>query len=210
MNYKFITIEGTIGAGKTTLAKMLAAELQTSLLLEEFINNPYLPDFYADPEKHALPLELSLLLERHHQLNEQIALQQLHTSPCVSDYYYIKSLLFAQINLPENQYLLFKRVFELITANLPTPDLIIYLNRPVAILKQAILKRGRPYEQGITPAYLASVQQTYLNYFKALKDKRVVILNIGELDFENKTDDYKKLNSLITKSYPFGVTELNL
>ena len=210
MNYKFIAIEGVIGAGKTTLAKMLASELQTTLLLEEFMNNPYLTDFYTEPDKHALTLELSLLLERHHQLTEQVSLQQLHQSPCVSDYYYIKSLLFSNINLPESQYLLFKKTFELITARLPEPDLIVYLSRPVAVLREAIVKRGRTFEQPITTAYLASIQQAYMNYFKSAKDKRVLILNIGELDFEKKKDDYKKLSGLINKSYPLGLTELNL
>jgi deoxyguanosine kinase len=210
LNYKFIAIEGAIGAGKTTLAKMLAAELQTTLLLEEFIDNPYLSDFYAEPDKHALTLELSMLLERHYQLVEQVSLQQLHESSCVSDYYYIKSLLFANINLSEGQFLVFKRVFELITANLPSPDLIIYLNRPIAVLREAITKRGRIYEQNITTAYLASIQQAYISYFKLLKDQRVLILNIGELDFEKKRDDYKKISTLINKSYPLGITELNL
>jgi deoxyadenosine/deoxycytidine kinase len=210
VDYKFIAIEGVIGAGKTTLAKMFASELQTTLLLEEFAENPHLRDFYAEPEKHALTLELSLLLERHHQLLEQVSLQQLHESTCVSDYYYIKSLLFANINLPEGQYLLFKQIFELITAHLPSPDLVIYLSRPVAVLREAIVKRGRAYEQGITTAYLASIQQAYTTYFKTLKDKRVLILNIGELDFEKKKDDYKKISTLIHKSYPLGITELNL
>lgn len=210
MDYKFITIEGVIGAGKTTLAKMIASELQTTLLLEEFISNPHLADFYAAPEKHALPLELSLLLERHHQLIEQVSLQQLHKSTCVSDYYFTKSLLFAAINLPEAQYILFKRIFELITVNLPSPDLIIYLNRPVAVLKEAIAKRGRQYEQGITTAYLASLQQAYTTYLKTQKDKRILLLSIGELDFENKRDDYTKIRSLLNKSYPLGITELNL
>jgi deoxyadenosine/deoxycytidine kinase len=210
VNYKFIAIEGTIGAGKTTLAKMLASELQTTLLLEEFAENPHLQDFYTEPEKHALTLELSLLVERYNQLTEQAALQQLHESACISDYYFIKSLLFANINLPEPQFLLFKKVFELVTAPLPNPDLIIYLYRPVAVLKAAIVKRGRAYEQHITNAYLASVQQAYMNYFKPLKDKRVLLLNIGELDFEKKKDDYKKIVTLINKSYPLGVTELNL
>jgi deoxyadenosine/deoxycytidine kinase len=210
MNYKFIAIEGAIGAGKTTLAKMLANELQTTLLLEEFMDNPHLQDFYANPEKHAFPLELSLLLERHHQLIEQVSLQQLHQSACVSDYYYIKSLLFSRINLPEAQHLLFKKVFELITVNLPMPDLIVYLNRPVAVLRSAIVKRGRAFEQQITAAYLASIQQTYTTYFKSIKDKRILILNIGELDFEKNKDDYKKISSLINKPYPLGITELNL
>jgi len=210
MNYKFIAIEGAIGAGKTTLAKMLANELQTTLLLEEFVDNPHLQDFYVAPEKHAFTLELSLLLERHRQLMEQISIQQLHESPCVSDYYYVKSLLFSHVNLTEVQYLLFKKVFDLITVNLPMPDLIVYLNRPVAVLREAIVKRGRIYEQSITPAYLASIQQTYTSYFKSVKDKRILILNIGELNFEKNKDDFKKITTLITKSYPTGITELNL
>mgnify|MGYP006777646723 FL=1 len=210
MVHKFIAIEGAIGAGKTTLAKMLAAELQTTLLLEEFSENPYLANFYKDQEKYALSLELSLLLERHQQLTGLTAIQLLLKSPCVSDYYFIKSLLFANINLPEDQYLIFKKVFELITDKLPAPDLIVYLQRPVALLKQSIVKRGRAYEIDITAAYLATIQNAYLTYFKTLKNQQVLLLNIGELDFENKKEDYKKISSLINKSYPMGITELNL
>lgn len=189
---------------------MLAAELQTTLLLEEFSENPYLANFYKEQEKYALSLELSLLLERHQQLMGLAAIQLLLESPCVSDYYFIKSLLFANINLPEDQYLIFKKVFELITDKLPAPDLIVYLQRPVALLKQSIVKRGRTYEMDITAAYLATIQNAYLTYFKTLKNQQVLLLNIGELDFENKKEDYKKISSLINKSYPMGITELNL
>lgn len=210
MSHKFIAIEGAIGAGKTTLAKMLASDLQTTLLLEEFSENPYLDNFYKDQEKYGLSLELSLLLERHQQLTGLVSIQRLLESPCVSDYYFIKSLLFANINLPQDQYLLFKKVFDLVTDTLPVPDLIVYLHRPVAVLKQRIAKRGRPYEQGITPAYLANIQNTYISYFKNLKEQRVVLLNIGEMDFENKKEDYKQISSVINKSHPVGITELNL
>jgi deoxyguanosine kinase len=210
LSHHFIAIEGAIGAGKSTLARMLASELQTTLLLEEFTDNPYLPKFYTEPEKYALELELSLLLERYQQLAGQADIQRLLDSPCVSDYYFIKSLLFANINLPEEQYLLFKRTFELITDKLPQPDLIVYLNRPVALLRQQIQKRGRPYEQNITTAYLAAIQNAYTTYFKTLKNHRVLILNIGEMDFESKKEDYKKISALVNKSYPIGITELNL
>jgi deoxyguanosine kinase len=210
VSHKFIAIEGAIGAGKTTLAKMLASDLQTTLLLEEFSENPYLENFYKDPEKYALTLELSLLLERHQQLTGLVSIQSLLESPCVSDYYLTKSLLFANINLPEDQYLLFKKLFELINDKLPIPDLIVYLSRPVAILKQRIAKRGRAYEQGITPAYLAGIQNAYVSYLKTLKSQHVLILHIGEMDFENRKEDYKKIHSVISKSYPTGITELNL
>lgn len=189
---------------------MLASDLQTTLLLEEFSENPYIDNFYKDPEKYALSLELSLLLERHQQLVGLLSIQRLLESPCVSDYYFIKSLLFANINLPEDQYLLFKKVFELVTETLPVPDLIVYLSRPVAVLKQRIAKRGRPYEQGITTAYLANIQSTYLSYFRTVKEQQVLILNIGEMDFENKKEDYRKISLVIDKSYPAGITELNL
>ncbi len=208
--YHFIAIEGAIGAGKSTLAKMLASELQTTLLLEEFTDNPYLPKFYKEPEKYALELELSLLMERYQQLTGQADIQRLLESPCISDYYFIKSLLFANINLSEDQYYLFKRTFELITDKLPQPDLVVYLNRPVALLKQNIVKRGRIYEQEITSTYLATIQNAYITYFKTLKNQRILVLNIGEMDFESKKEDYKKISMLINKSYSTGITELNL
>ena len=189
---------------------MLAADLQTTLLLEEFSDNPYLLSFYKEPDKYALSLELSLLLERHQQLMGLISIQRLLESPCVSDYYFLKSLLFANINLPDDQYLLFKKLFELITDKLPSPDLIVYLQRPVAVLKQSIIKRGRAYEQDITASYLAAIQNAYLSYFKTLKNQQILVLNIGEMDFENKKEDYKRISALINKTYPTGITELNL
>lgn len=189
---------------------MLASELETTLLLEEFSENPYLDNFYKDPEKYAFSLEVSLLLERQQQLTGLLSIQRLLESPCVSDYYFIKSLLFANINLPEDQYLLFKKLFELVTETLPVPDLIVYLNRPVAVLKQSIAKRGRAYEQGITTAYLANIQNAYTSYLKTLKNQQVLVLHIGEMDFENKKEDYKRISTVINKSYPTGITELNL
>ena len=206
----FIAIEGTIGAGKSTLAKLLAGELKSALLLENFDDNSYLPKFYEDPEHYALPLELSFLLARHEQLAQQVAISGIVDLRCVSDYYFHKSFIFAKINLPVEEYLLFKKVAALLTDRLPVPDLLVYLHRPVDVLKGNILKRGRVYEQNITEHYLSLIQDNYLLHFKTLTKQRVLILYIDKLDFEGKTQDYKKIRSVINNPYPIGITELIL
>lgn len=174
--YQFIAIEGNIGAGKTTLADALAKELQAQLVLEEFAENPFLPKFYQEPEKHAFALELSFMAARFQQINQLAVKRELFTNGIVADYFFLKSLLFASITLKEDEYTLFKSLFNIININIPQPDILIYLSAPIPQLMKHIKIRGREYELKITEDYLQSIQESYIHSFKQITNFPVIIL----------------------------------
>ena len=156
MKYTFITIEGNIGAGKTTLAHLLSKHYNARLVLEQFADNPFLPKFYENPGQYAFPLELFFMAERFKQLKDLIQQKDLFQNLTISDYLFTKCLLFAKINLPEDEFRLYQRLFEIIHQQLVQPELLIYLHAPVNKLQQNIRKRNRPYEQKIPDDYLFS------------------------------------------------------
>ncbi len=166
MQHRFITIEGNIGAGKTTLAHLLAKQLNARLILEEFADNPFLPKFYDNPKQYAFPLELFFMAERFKQLKDNLFKTDLFQSITVSDYLFTKCLLFARINLPEEEFKLFQKLFDIMQQQLVFPDVIIYLHSSIARLQRNIKKRNRSYEQKIPDSYLQSIQDTYSNYIK--------------------------------------------
>src|SRR5919112_738858 len=131
MNYHFIAIEGNIGAGKTTLAHLLSKHLNSRLILEEFADNPFLPDFYANPQQYAFPLELFFMAERYKQLKDLISQKDLFQHLTISDYLFTKCLLFAKINLPDDEFRLYQRLFDIIHQQLVQPEIIIFLHAPV-------------------------------------------------------------------------------
>jgi len=166
MNYHFITIEGNIGAGKTTLAHLLSRHYNARLILEEFADNPFLPKFYESPELYAFPLELFFMAERYKQLKELIQQKDLFQQLTISDYLFTKCLLFAKVTLPEDEFRLYQRLFDIIHQQLIQPDLLIYLHAPVSKLQANIKKRNRAYEQNIPDTYLFNIQETYTNYIR--------------------------------------------
>ncbi|HET9744244.1 MAG TPA: deoxynucleoside kinase [Chitinophagaceae bacterium] len=166
MNYHFITIEGNIGAGKTTLSHLLARHFNARLVLEEFADNPFLPKFYENPKLYAFPLELFFMAERYKQLKDLIQQKDLFQDITISDYLFTKCLLFAKVNLPEDEFRLYQRLFEIIHQQLVQPDLLVYLHSPVHKLQKNIKKRNRSYEQNIPDEYLFNIQQTYTHYIK--------------------------------------------
>src|SRR5580765_5261734 len=135
MNYHFITIEGNIGAGKTTLAHMLAKHFNGRLILEQFADNPFLPKFYENPQQFAFPLELFFMAERYKQLKDLIQQKDLFQSVTISDYLFTKCLLFAKVNLSDEEFRLYQRLFEITHQQLIQPDILIYLHAPVAKLQ---------------------------------------------------------------------------
>ena len=171
MNYKFITVEGNIGAGKTTLSSLLQQSFDGKLILEQFADNPFLPKFYEDRKRYSFPLELSFLAERYKQLKDMLNTRDLFNQYIISDYLFIKSKLFAKVNLPEDEYKLYETLFDIIYPNLPEPDLIIYLHAPLDKLKQNIKSRNRDYEQNIQDDYLIELQNAYLQLIKSEKFK---------------------------------------
>lgn len=175
MQYHYIAIEGNIGAGKTTLAHLLAKKLNARLILEQFADNPFLPKFYENPKQNAFPLELFFMAERYKQLKEMIHTKDLFQTITVSDYFFMKCLLFAKINLPEEEFHLYQRLFDIIQAQLIFPDVVIYLHSPVQKLQKNIKKRNRTYEQNIADEYLFSIQETYTSYIKQHNIKTIFI-----------------------------------
>jgi deoxyguanosine kinase len=166
IKYNFITIEGNIGAGKTTLAHLLSKELNARLILEEFADNPFLPKFYENQQQYAFPLELFFMAERYKQLKDLLQMKDMFRNVTISDYMFTKCLLFAKVNLAEDEFLLYQKLFDIIYPQLIQPDLLIYLHAPVSKLKENIRRRNRSYEQNIAPEYLFSLQETYTQYIK--------------------------------------------
>lgn len=166
MKHHFITVEGNIGAGKTTLSHLLAKHFNARLILEEFADNPFLAKFYEHPQQYAFPVELFFMAERYKQLKEMVHSKDLFQSVTVSDYLFTKCLLFAKVNLPEEEFRLYQKLFDIIHQQLVFPDIIIYLHAPVQKLQQNIRKRNRPYELNIPDEYLFNLQETYTSYIK--------------------------------------------
>lgn len=182
MNYHFITIEGNIGSGKTTLAHMLARHFDARLILEQFADNPFLPKFYENPGQYAFPLELFFMAERYKQLKELVHTSDLFQNLTVSDYLFTKCLLFAKVNLPDQEFRLYQKLFDIIHSQLVHPDILIYLHAPVSRLQQNIRKRNRPYEQGIPDEYLFNIQEAYTNYIRQHNIKTIFI-DVSNADF---------------------------
>src|SRR5580698_10114973 len=166
MKYNFISIEGNIGAGKTTLAHLLGKHLNARLILEEFADNPFLPKFYENQQQFAFPLELFFMAERYKQLKELLQTKDMFQNITISDYLFTKCLLFAKVNLPDDEFRLYQKLFDIITPQIIEPDILIYLHAPVSRLKENIKKRNRSYERNISDEYLFELQETYTNYIK--------------------------------------------
>lgn len=203
MNYHFIAIEGNIGAGKTTLAHLLAKHFDARLVLEAFTDNPFLAKFYENPEQFAFPLELFFMAERYKQLKELISTKDLFHNITIADYLFTKSLLFAKINLPPDEFHLYQKMFDIIYQQLVQPDLVIYLHSPVSRLQKNIKKRNRPYEQDIKDEYLYSIQETYTNYIRQHNIKTLFI-DAGQADFLGNEKHFQVILDALEKDYEVG------
>ena len=209
MQYKFVVIEGNIGAGKTTLATMLAKDYNARLVLENFKENPFLPKFYKDPEKHAFPLELFFMAERYHQLKKQKE-QDLFQPFSIADYFFMKSKLFAQNNLQKDEQQLFNSLFDIMSSSLIKPDLLVYLYADVNRLQLNIKKRGRSFEQKITNKYLQNIQDRYLDYLRKQTYFPVLLLDISNVDFKEDKKVYELIRILLDKTYELGIHQVDL
>ncbi|WP_430928005.1 2-amino-4-hydroxy-6-hydroxymethyldihydropteridine diphosphokinase [Polaribacter marinivivus] len=197
--YNYIAIEGNIGAGKTSLAKMMSDEFNAKIILERFADNPFLPKFYEDKDRFAFPLEMSFLADRYQQLSDDLAQLDLFKNFIVSDYYIFKSLIFAQITLQKDEYALYRRMFDLMYNEITKPDLYVYLYQNTDRLLQNIKKRGRDYEQNIEAGYLQKIHDGYKNFISTQQDLNTLIIDVSELDFVNNTEDYSNIISQIKK-----------
>ena len=203
MKYNFITIEGNIGAGKTTLAHLLSRHYNARLILEEFADNPFLPKFYDNPQQFAFPLELFFMAERFKQLKELIQQKDLFQQLTISDYLFTKCLLFAKINLPDDEFRLYQRLFDIMYQQVVQPDIVLYLHSPVNKLQQNIRKRNRPYEQKIKDDYLFKIQETYTHYIKQ-HNLKTIIIDASNADFLGNEKHLATVIGILEKEYDEG------
>jgi deoxyguanosine kinase len=209
--YNYIVIEGNIGAGKTTLATMIANQFNARLILERFADNPFLPKFYDDPEKYSFPLELSFLADRYRQLKDELMEQDLFKAFTVADYYFMKSLVFAASTLTGDEFNLYRQIFYIIYGSLPKPDLYVYLHLNTDRLLYNIEKRGRNYEKSITGDYLRKIQDNYFSFFRQNAENKYLVIDINEVDFVENRDDYSRIiDTIFGSSYPAGVNKIIL
>lgn len=207
--YKYIVIEGNIGAGKTSLATMISEQNRAKLLLERFADNPFLPKFYENPSRYSFPLELSFLADRYQQLKEELGSLDIFSPFTIADYYFMKSLVFASSTLEDDEYKLYRQIFHIIHNSLPKPDLYVYLHVPPEKLLKNIASRGREYESSINLEYLTKIQESYFTYFKQNQGYKYLILNTEDIDFVNNEDDYRKICAAIFETnHSLGIKRL--
>jgi deoxyadenosine/deoxycytidine kinase len=211
VDFNYIVIEGNIGAGKTSLATMLAEETNSRLVLEQFAENPFLPKFYSEPERYAFPVELTFLADRYQQLKTEINPRDLFQQKTISDYYLVKSLIFSRKTLKDDEYSLYKRLFEIIQQQLTKPDIYVYLHVTVDKLMENIRERGRSYEQNISPVYLESIQKSYFDFIKTQPEMTFLVIDVNNIDFVNKSSDYLKVkNAILGQKYEPGMNMIVL
>lgn len=209
-NGQFIVIEGNIGAGKTSLCTVLSEELNAKLILEEFSDNPFLPLFYANPERYAFPVELFFMTERHKQLQALLVERDLFKTYTISDYVFSKTLLFASQNLNGEEFRLFQRLFETLNTSFPKPDLLVYLHRSPEYLLQNIRKRQRSYEQQISAEYLQTIQDAYFNFFKTQTELPILMIDLKDQDFLQNEKVYSFIKDCISRKYLPGLHRVSI
>ena len=209
VKYSFVTIEGNIGAGKTTLAHLLSKHYNARLILEQFADNPFLPKFYENPGQNAFPLELFFMAERFKQLKELIQQKDLFQNVTISDYLFTKCLLFAKVNLPDDEFRLYQRLFDIIHQQLVQPDILIYLHAPVNKLQVNIKKRNRSYEQNIKDDYLFNIQETYTHYIKQ-HNVKTLFVDVTKADFLGNEKHLQTIIDALDKDYPDGQHYISL
>ncbi len=200
MKYKYIVIEGNIGAGKTSLAAKIAGELNAKLILEQFADNPFLPKFYKDPDRYSFQLELSFLADRYRQLKQELSNPDLFHPFILADYYFMKSLIFAGATLKDDEYKLYRQLFMIIYESLPKPDLFVYLHVDTERLLENIDKRGRTYESTIKKEYLETIQKSYFDFFRQNTSLNYLVLDINNIDFLKNENDYERIKTAIFDS----------
>jgi deoxyguanosine kinase len=205
MRYNFITIEGCIGAGKTTLSRKIAHDYNGKLILEQFENNPFLGKFYDDPSRHAFPVELYFMAERFQYLKTLMSEADIFRSFTVSDFLFQKGLVFAMTNLNEDEAKLYRTLFDIINPSLPKPDITLYLYTPIEKLLKNIKARSRGYEQSISGEYLEKIHNAYLDFFKLQTQARIVLLNTANLNYADFKNDYEYVVEVLNTYFEMGL-----
>ncbi len=207
--HTYIAVEGNIGAGKSSLAHKLASRFEARLILEEFEDNSFLPKFYEDKRRFAFPLEMSFLAARFNQLKKQLLEGDIFKRVIVSDYVFAKCMLFSRVNLDDDEYDLYLKLFDIINLQIRQPDLLVYLHNPIEKLQWNITNRGRPYEQNISDEYLQSLSDAYMQYIHTNPQLRVLVIDCSSLDFVNNEDHYRNIEAMICKEYAPGIHTVN-
>jgi deoxyadenosine/deoxycytidine kinase len=190
--FRYIVIEGPIGVGKTSLAKLLAEAFKARCILEKPEENPFLSQFYQDRRKYAFQAQVFFLLTRYQQ-QQEISQLDLFSQVTVSDYLFDKDRLFAFLNLDENELALYEKVFQLLEGRLPTPDLVIFLQAKPEILLQRIRSRNITYEKEIELDYLKRLTEAYNYYFFHYGQSPLLVVNTSEIDFVKRKEDFDQL-----------------
>lgn len=191
-NLYFVAIEGVIGVGKTSLARLLSEHLNARLVLEKFEENPFLPDFYRDPDRYAFQTQLFFLLSRYRQ-QQEIKQTDIFHKLVITDYMFVKDRLFASLNLDEKEIPLYDAVATLLEKNVLTPDMVIYLQADTNCLMGRIISRGRDFEKNISHEYIDALNQVYNEYFFRYQDSPLLIINTNDLDFVHNKDDLEEV-----------------
>ena len=191
LNYKYIAIEGNIGSGKTTLATKIAEDFNAKLILEQFSDNPFLTKFYENPKQYGFTLEMSFLTERYQQMREQLAQTDLFKEFVVSDYDIFKSLIFSKVTLTDDEFMLYRKLFYILYSQIIKPDLYVFLYQNTDRLIENIKKRGREYEQNISPDYLKKIHYGYLDFIQKNTAINSLIIDVTDLDFVQHYTHYE-------------------
>ena len=191
-----IAIEGSIGVGKTSLAKILASDINAKLVLEEFEENPFLSDFYKNSERYAFQTQLFFLLSRYRQQQELLQID-MFSKTLITDYMFVKDRLFAALTLNEKEIALYNSVATILEKNIVMPDLVIFLQADTDRLMQNIMKRGREYERSIEWKYLDGLSQVYNEYFFRYDKSPLLIINTNDIDFVNNKEDLDEIKKFI-------------
>lgn len=208
-NYRLVVIEGNIGAGKTSLASRISVDYQGHLILERFADNPFLPKFYKDPDRFSFPLEMSFLADRYTQLKKELVDPDIFAPLTVTDYYFMKSLIFAANTLTGDEYKLYAQLFHIMYSSLPKPDLYVYLHQDPDNLLINIWNRGREYESAITADYLKKIQTGYFDFFRQEPGMRILVVDVRKIDFVNRQEDYNTLlDTIFGHDYPVGLSRV--
>ncbi|MBU1223273.1 MAG: deoxynucleoside kinase [Gammaproteobacteria bacterium] len=196
--YRYIVVEGPIGAGKTSLTYKLAERLDADTLLENARDNPFLPRFYQEPKRYALPTQLHFLFDRTRQLRD-LAQGDLFSAGTVSDFLIDKDMLFARMNLDDDEFELYQKVYADLTPQAPTPDLVIYLQAPIDALLERVRRRGVEFERGMDAGYLQRLANSYSEFFHRYEAAPLLIVNTSNLNFAESEDDFELLLERVSK-----------